>query len=77
MPLAQPAGHHFTPCLVVFHNRSKNRDWECPYGTYDGPPKHPTIVDTAAEELWEETCAQISICLPKVRHSSRDHAVLV
>eukprot|EP01043_Picozoa_sp_COSAG02_P069107 COSAG02_NODE_11717_length_1668_cov_7.739324_1_plen_353_part_00 len=49
------------PCLVVFHNRSKNRDWECPYGTYDGPPKHPTIVDTAAEELWEETCAQISI----------------
>ena len=49
------------PCLVVFHNRSKRRDWEVPFGTYDGPPKHATIADTAADELWEETCAQISI----------------
>lgn len=59
------AHHRHGPCLVVFHNRSKNRDWECPFGTYDGPPKHATIVDTAVDELWEETCAQVSI-LPEV-----------
>ena len=46
------------PCLVVFHNRSRHM-WECPYGEYDGPPKHETVADTAAEELWEESCAQV------------------
>lgn len=48
------------PSLIVFHNR-KGGYWECPYGNYDGLPKHPTIVHTAAAELWEETCALVDV----------------
>lgn len=53
--------HQHGACLVIFHNRGRGREWECPYGRFDGPPKHRTIVDTAAEELWEETCALVAI----------------
>ena len=49
------------PCLVVFYNRSRRRHWECPFGSFDGPPKHRTIVDTAAAELWEESGALLDV----------------
>ena len=49
------------PCLVVYHNRAPDRHWECPFGRFDGPPKHATVADAAAEELWEETCALVQL----------------
>ena len=30
------------PCLVAFHNKAPDRHWECPWGRFDGPPKHRT-----------------------------------
>jgi hypothetical protein len=52
-------------CLVVFYNKSReNADgtkgaWESPWGTNDGPPKHMDAVDTARDELFEETSSLI------------------
>jgi hypothetical protein len=49
------------PCLVIFFNEHRKNDdgtkgaWESPWGTNDGPPKHLDAVDTARDELFEET----------------------
>ena len=46
---------------VVFENATRGRGWECPWGLFDGAPKHSTVADAAAEECWEETCGMIHI----------------
>jgi hypothetical protein len=39
--------------LCVF--RHPQRGWELPWGRNDGPPKHRDAIDTARDELFEET----------------------
>ena len=44
-------------CLLVFNN--PKRQWEAPWGCYDGPPKHADVLDAAIDELFEETCGLV------------------
>lgn len=43
-------------CIVLFHNRRRLK-WESPWGTYE--QSHQDAIDTAAAELFEETCATV------------------
>ncbi len=45
------------PCLIVFRNKSRRGGpfWECPWGSFE----HTDIMQTACDELWEETCGLV------------------